>query len=43
MKMNYLPSFLLFKSARIFAFDYFKNIIDRIKNFNGSAWERKVK
>ena len=43
MKMNYLPSFLLFKSARIFAFDYFKNIIDRIKKFNGSEWEKKVK
>jgi hypothetical protein len=40
--MNYLPLFILNKSARIFAFDYFKNILDRVKNFKGSAWEKKV-
>lgn len=38
MKMNYLPMFILNKSARIFAFDYFKNILDRVKNYKGSAW-----
>jgi len=38
MKMDFIPKFILFRSARIFAFDYFKNIIDRIKNFKGSPW-----
>ena len=33
MKMNYLPLFILNKSARIFAFDYFRNILDRVKNY----------
>ena len=43
MKMNYLPLFILNKSARIFAFDYFKNILEKVKNYKGSAWEQKVK
>ena len=42
MKMNFLPMFILNKSARIFAFDYFKNILDRVKNYKGSAWQKKV-
>jgi hypothetical protein len=42
MKMNYLPLFILNKSARIFAFDYFKNILERVKKYKGSAWEKKV-
>lgn len=41
--MDFVPKFILFKSARIFAFDYFKNIIDRIKGFKGSKWEQKIK
>jgi len=43
MKLNFLPLFILNKSARIFAFDYFKNILDRTKNYEGSAWQQKVK
>ena len=43
MKMNYLPLWILNKSARIFAFDYFKNILEKVKNYKGSAWEEKVK
>ena len=38
MKMNYLPLWILNKSARIFAFDYFKNILERVKNYKGSVW-----
>ena len=43
MKMNYLPLFILNKSARIFAFDYFKNILEKVESYKGSAWEKKVK
>ena len=43
MKMNYLPLFILNKSARIFAFDYFKNILEKVEGYKGSAWENKVK
>ena len=39
MKLNLVPKFFIFKSARIFAFDYFKNILDRVKKFKGSKWE----
>lgn len=42
MKMNYLPLFILNKSARIFAFDYFKNILKISNNFKGSMWEKKI-
>jgi hypothetical protein len=42
MKMNFLPMFILNKSARIFAFDYFKNILKIAKTYQGSAWEKKV-
>lgn len=42
MKMNYLPLFIINKSARIFAFDYFRNILKNVKNYKGSAWEKKV-
>jgi len=38
MKMNYLPLFILNKSARIFAFDYFKNILEKVQNYKGSEW-----
>lgn len=38
MKLNFLPLFILNKSARIFAFDYFRNILDRTKKYVGSAW-----
>lgn len=42
LKMDFVPNFILFRSARIFAFDYFKNIIEGVKNFKGSGWEKKV-
>ena len=42
MKMNYLPLFLLNKSARIFAFDYFKNILKIAKHYQDSPWQKKV-
>lgn len=42
MKMNYLPLFILNKSARIFAFDYFKNILKISKNYKGSPWEKSA-
>ena len=36
MKMNYLPLFIINKSARVFAFDYFKNILEKVKEYKGS-------
>ena len=42
LKLNYLPMFIINKSARVFAFDYFKNMLEKIRNFKGSAWEKKV-
>jgi hypothetical protein len=38
MKMNFLPQFIINKSARTFAFDYFKNIVKKSTKFKGSAW-----
>lgn len=38
MKLNFLPQFILHKSARTFAFDYFKNILKKSNKFKGSAW-----
>jgi hypothetical protein len=43
MGLNFLPLFVINKSCRIFAFDYFKNIMDVNKNFKGSLWEKKMK
>jgi hypothetical protein len=43
MKLNFLPQWILNMSARSFAFDYFKNIIKKNKNFKGSPWEKKIK
>jgi len=43
LKMNYLPQWILNKSARTFSFNYFKNMIKVNKNFKGSDWEKKVK
>ena len=43
MKLKYLPMFIINKSLRIFAFDYFKNIIKCHKNFQGSPWHDKMK
>ena len=36
LKMNFLPKFVLNKTARMFAFDYFKNMIDINLKFAGS-------
>jgi len=42
MKMNFLPLFIISKSARIFAFEYFKNILEICQNFKDSPWEKKI-
>ena len=36
MKIGFLPLFVINKSLRIFAFDYFENLMDVNKNFIGS-------
>jgi hypothetical protein len=38
LKMDYLPMFVINKSARVFSFDYFKNMIRMNKKFKGSKW-----
>lgn len=43
MKLNFLPQFIINVSARKFAFNYFKNIIEVNKKFKGSKWEEKIK
>jgi hypothetical protein len=42
LKITILPNFILNKTARIFAFDYFKNIINVNKKFSGSIWEKTI-
>jgi hypothetical protein len=42
LKMGFLPLFVINKSCRVFAFDYFKNIMEVNKNFKGSLWEKKM-
>lgn len=42
LKISILPKFILNKTARIFAFDYFKNIISINKKFGGSPWEKAI-
>jgi hypothetical protein len=41
-KLTFLPLFILQKSARIFTFDFFKNIVKNAKNYKGSLFEQKV-
>ncbi len=43
LKMDYLPLFIINKSARIFSFDYMRNYHRINKNFEGSKWETMVK
>jgi len=43
LKVNFVPKFVLNKSARIFAFDYFKNMIKVNLRFSGSEWEKAIK
>jgi hypothetical protein len=38
MKISFLPKFILNKTARIFAFEYFKNMISINSKFAGSEW-----
>ncbi len=40
--LTFLPLFILQKSARIFTFDYFNNIVKNAKNYKGSLFEQKV-
>lgn len=42
LKISILPKFILNKTARIFAFDYFKNMININKKFENSAWEKAI-
>ena len=36
MNLEFIPKFILNKTARIFAFDYFKNMLKISKKFKGS-------
>ncbi len=40
LKMDFLPLFIINKSARIFSFDYMKNYSKINKNFAGSKWDQ---
>ena len=42
MQLNFLPMFVINKSCRIFAFDFFKNLIKVNKQFKNSVWEKKM-
>ena len=42
MQLGFLPMFVINKTCRIFAFDYFKNVIKVNKHFKGSQWEQKM-
>lgn len=39
LKMDFLPLFVINKSARIFSFDYMSNYHKINKKFAGSKWE----
>jgi len=38
LKISILPKFILNKTARIFAFDYFNNMINTNKKFENTPW-----
>jgi len=40
LKMDYLPMFIINKSARIFSFDYMRNYHRINKKFSGSKWDK---
>jgi len=42
-KLTFLPLFILLKSAKIFTYDYFMNIVKLAKNYSGSEWEDRVR
>ena len=43
MGLAFLPLFVVNKSCRVFAFDYFKNVMRVSKEFKGSKWEQKMR
>ncbi len=43
LKMDYLPLFIINKSARIFSFDYIKNYRIINNKFAGSKWDKVKK
>lgn len=43
LKMDYLPLFIINKSARIFSFDYMKNYQKINSKFAGSKWDKVKK
>lgn len=40
LKMEYLPMFVINKTARVFSFDYMKNYQTINKKFEGSKWDK---
>ena len=40
LKMEYLPMFIINKTARVFSFDYMKNYQKINKKFEGSKWDK---
>lgn len=42
MRLGFLPFFIINKTCRIFAFDYFENLVKVNKEFKGSMWEKKM-
>lgn len=42
LKLSFLPNFIINKTCRMFAFDYFKNMIKVSKKLKGSEWEKKI-
>lgn len=43
LKMDYLPMWLINKSARVFSFDYMRNYHRINKKFEGSKWDKVKK
>ena len=43
MRLSFLPLFVINKTCRTFAFDYFKNVMKVNQHFKGSQWEKKMK
>ena len=43
MQISYAPTFLMKSRAVTFGIDYFTNIMQINRKFNGSAWDLKMK
>ena len=43
MQLTFLPLFVLNRTCKIFAFDFFKNVMKVNNQFKGSEWEKKMK